>query len=164
MDNIGIITKQLLGNRIKNVQQAYKQIQESQPNHLLSYNQLQNSNFPSYNQIQQQPNLLSYDNETMNTNFGNISNIQIPYEIQSANFEYEEEPVEEEPEEKNEEKNENFCSYVLYFIIILISLGYIGFQLAKEKVISLESMNGITLGLLTGMIIVNLLWSSIKNN
>ena len=136
MDNIGIITKQLLGNRIKNVQQAYKQIQESQPN------------------------LLSYDNETMNTNFGNISNIQIPYEIQSANFEYEEEPVEEEPEEKNE----NFCSYVLYFIIILISLGYIGFQLAKEKVISLESMNGITLGLLTGMIIVNLLWSSIKNN
>jgi hypothetical protein len=135
MDNIGIKTKQLLGNRIKNVQQAYKQLQE--PKH----------------------NLLSYDNETMNTNFGNISNIQIPYEIHSAEIEYEEE---EKPEEETEK--ENFSSYILYFIIILLSLGYIGFQLAKEKVISLESMNGITLGLLSGMIIVNLLWSSIKNN
>jgi len=140
MDNIGIRTKQLLGNRIKNVQQAYKQIQDSQPN------------------------FISYDNETMNTNFGNISNIQIPYEIQSANFEYEEEQPEEQPEEQSEENNETFCSYLLYFIIILLSLGYIGFQLAKEKIISLESMNGITLGLLTGMIVVNLLWSSIKNN
>jgi small-conductance mechanosensitive channel len=65
-------------------------------------------------------------------------------------------------EEKSPE--ENFCSYILYFIIILICLGYIGYNLGSEKVISVESMNGITMGLLTGMIIVDLLWSSIKNN
>ena len=65
--------------------------------------------------------------------------------------------------QKEIEEQETFCSYVLYFIIILILLGYIGFYLAKERIVPAEYMNGITLGLLSGMIIINLLWSSIKN-
>ena len=96
--------------------------------------------------------------DTIDVNFGDISDIQIPYEIIHDKVEqhyYTTEDINSE---------ENFCSYILYFIIILLCLGYIGYNVGSEKVISLESMNGITMGLLTGMIIVNLLWSSIKNN
>ena len=97
----------------------------------------------------------------MNTNFGDISDIQIPYIIPEQQINYSVNQVNYSIEE--EDSDENFCSYVLYFIIIILILGYIGYNLGSEKVLPNESINGITMGLLIGMIIVNLLWSSIKN-
>jgi hypothetical protein len=94
------------------------------------------------------------EDELINTSFGNISDIQLPYEITHHQiYNIENEQIQED----------EFCSYILYFIIIIICLGYIGYHLGSEKVISTESINGTTLGLLVGLIIVNLLWSSIKN-
>jgi hypothetical protein len=93
------------------------------------------------------------EDELINTSFGNISDIQLPFEITHQVYNIENEQIQED----------EFCSYILYFIIIIICLGYIGYHLGSEKVISAESINGTTLGLLVGMIIVNLLWSSIKN-
>ena len=137
MEDIGSITKQLLNNKIQEIKDNSKQVYE---------NVKDNSK-----QV--------YDNDMIDVNFGDISEIQIPYEIIPEQVNYSEQNY---MEDVNSE--ENFCSYILYFIIILICLGYIGYNLGSEKVISVESMNGITMGLLTGMIIVNLLWSSIKNN
>ena len=144
MENIGSITKQLLNNNkiqvYENVKDKSKQVYEN------SKQVYENSK-----QV--------YDNDMIDVNFGDISDIQIPYEIIPDQVNYSEKHYMED-----ESSEENFCSYILYFIIILICLGYIGYNLGSEKVISVESMNGITMGLLTGMIIVNLLWSSIKNN
>ena len=137
MENIGSITKQLLNN---NKIQVYENVKDK------SKQVYENSK-----QV--------YDNDMIDVNFGDISDIQIPYEIIPDQVNYSEKHYMED-----ESSEENFCSYILYFIIILICLGYIGYNLGSEKVISVESMNGITMGLLTGMIIVNLLWSSIKNN
>jgi hypothetical protein len=144
MEDYGSKTKQLLKNRIKDIQQAYREI---------------NQDIAPYAQDYIQPQIYKVQDieDSMNTNFGNISNIQMPYEIRNYN------DYEEEDNEKEIEEQETFCSYVLYFILILILLGYIGFYLAKERIVSVEIMNGITLGLLTGMIMINLLWSSIKN-
>ena len=146
MEDYGSMTRQLLKSRIKDIQQAYKEI---------------NQDVAPQEQIYVQPQVYKVQDveDNMNTNFGNISNIQMPYEIRSYN-DYNDD---EEDNEKEIEEQETFCSYVLYFIIILILLGYIGFYLAKERIIPAEYMNGITLGLLSGMIIINLLWSSIKN-
>ena len=139
MENIGSITKQLLNNnKIQEIKDKSKQVYE---------NVKDNSK-----QV--------YDNDMIDVNFGDISEIQIPYEIIPDQVNYSEKHYYME----DESHEENFCSYILYFIIILICLGYIGYNLGSEKVISVESMNGITMGLLTGMIIVDLLWSSIKNN
>jgi len=146
MEDYGSMTRQLLKSRIKDIQQAYKEI---------------NQDVAPQEQIYVQPQVYKVQDveDNMNTNFGNISNIQMPYEIRSYN-DYNDD---EEDNEKEIEEQETFCSYVLYFIIILILLGYIGFYLAKERIVPPEYMNGITLGLLSGMIIINLLWSSIKN-
>ena len=140
MEDIGSVTKQLI--QIQN-QNYNKQINQD------------------YNQDYNQDN--SKEDAMINTNFGDISDIQIPYIIpEQINY-----SVNYSTEEVNSEVNseeENFCSYVLYFIIILLSLGFIGYNLGTQKVIENESMNGISMGLLIGLIIVNLLWSSIKNN
>ena len=173
MEDIGSMTKQLLNNIKKN--QVSNQV----------YNNIKDKSKQVYDNIKDNSKQVSkqvYDNikdESMqvsnqvkpteedemmmiDANFGDISDIQIPYEIEimPEQINYSEQNY--YLEDINSE--ENFCSYVLYFIIILVCLGYIGYNLGSEKVISVESMNGITMGLLTGMIIVNLLWSSIKNN
>ena len=140
MDITGDKTKHLLSSRIKHIQQAYKKMRTQEQDYV--------------------PRNKKYDMDTLNTNFGNISNIQLPYEIQQTETEGEEREDGEEPEE---DTNETFSSYVLYFIIILISLGIIGYHLANQKILSIESINGITMGLLIGLIIMNLLWSSIKD-
>ena len=163
MEDIGSITKQLLNNIKKN--QVYNEIKDNskqvyngiKDNSKQVYNDIKDNSQQLYNEIKDSK---QDDNNTFDTNFGDISDIQIPYEIMPDHINYSEQNYyleEESPEE-------NFCSYILYFIIILICLGYIGYNLGSEKVISVESMNGITMGLLTGMIIVDLLWSSIKNN
>jgi hypothetical protein len=144
-EDIGSITKQLLN---KNKIQVYdNQIKN-----------IRNNKVPD--DLRDDTKELSDD--TMNTNFGDISDIQIPYIIPEQQINYSVNQVNYSIEE--EDSDENFCSYVLYFIIIIIILGYIGYNLGSEKVLPNESINGITMGLLIGMIIVNLLWSSIKNN
>jgi hypothetical protein len=183
MEDIGSITKQLLNNIKKN--QVYNNIKDNskqvynniKDNSKQVYNNIKDNSKQVYNNIkdnskqvyndmiddnsQQVYNEIKDDKDenTFDTNFGDISDIQIPYEIIPEHINYSEQNYYLE-----ESSEENFCSYILYFIIILICMGYIGYNLGSEKVISVESMNGITMGLLTGMIIVNLLWSSIKNN
>ena len=142
MENIGSITKQLLNNNKIQVYENSKQVYDN------SKQVLKDKSKQIYN-----------TDDTIDVNFGDISDIQIPYEIIPDQVNYSEKHYMED-----ESSEEIFCSYILYFIIILICLGYIGYNLGSEKVISVESMNGITMGLLTGMIIVDLLWSSIKNN
>jgi hypothetical protein len=161
MENIGSITKQLLNNNkiqvYENVKDKSKQVYETvKDNSKQVYENVKNNSKQVYENVKDKV----YDNDMIDVNFGDISEIQIPYEIIPDQVNYSEKHYYME----DESHEENFCSYILYFIIILICLGYIGYNLGSEKVISVESMNGITMGLLTGMIIVDLLWSSIKNN
>jgi small-conductance mechanosensitive channel len=154
MEDIGLLTKQLLSNRNNQIQ-MYDQTKNNIRNNIR--NQLYSSDTDEIYSDADEKNQLT-DENMFDTNFGDISYIQIPYEMPEQSYSYEDDDT-----IKNNTE-ENFCSYVLYFIIILICLGYIGYHLGSEKVISIESMNGITMGLLSGLIIVNLLWSSIKNN
>jgi gas vesicle protein len=156
-DNIKDKSKQVYNEIKDNSKQVYDNIKD---NSKQVYNEIKDNSKQVYNEIKDNKDDDKDDN-TFDTNFGDISDIQIPYEIIPNHINYSEQNYYLEEEESPEE---NFCSYILYFIIILICLGYIGYNLGSEKVISVESMNGITMGLLTGMIIVNLLWSSIKNN
>jgi small-conductance mechanosensitive channel len=149
MEDIGLLTKQLLSNRNNQIQ-MYDQTRNN------IRNQVYSSDTDEIYSDADEKNQLT-DENMFDTNFGDISYIQIPYEMPEQSYSYEDDDT-----IKNNTE-ENFCSYVLYFIIILICLGYIGYHLGSEKVISIESMNGITMGLLSGLIIVNLLWSSIKN-
>jgi hypothetical protein len=157
MENIGSITKQLLNNnKIQEIKNNSKQVYENVKNNSKQvYENVKDNSKQVYENVKDKV----YDNDMIDVNFGDISDIQIPYEIIPEQVNYSEKHYMED-----ESHEENFCSYILYFIIILICLGYIGYNLGSEKVISVESMNGITMGLLTGMIIVDLLWSSIKNN
>ena len=151
MENIGSITKQLLNNNKIQVYENSKQVLKDKTKQV----------YENSKQVLKDKSKQIYNtDDTIDVNFGDISEIQIPYEIIPDQVNYSEKHYYME----DESHEENFCSYILYFIIILICLGYIGYNLGSEKVISVESMNGITMGLLTGMIIVNLLWSSIKNN
>ena len=154
MEDIGILTKQLLSNRNNQIQ-MYDQTRNNIRNNIR--NQLYSNDTDEIYSDAEEKNQVT-DENMFDTNFGDISYIQIPYEMPEQSYSYEDDDT-----IKNNTE-ENFCSYVLYFIIILICLGYIGYHLGSEKVISIESMNGITMGLLSGLIIVNLLWSSIKNN
>lgn len=161
MEDIGSLTKQLLSNR-KNRIQVHDQIRNNiRNNQVYSSGNADDSNqvYSDVEQIYEK----NQDENMFDANFGDISYIQIPYEIPEQNY-HDEEEQNYSIEDDTTTTEENFCSYVLYFIIILICLGYIGYHLGSEKVISIESMNGITMGLLSGLIIVNLLWSSIKNN
>ena len=151
MENSGSITKQLLNNNKIQVYENSKQVLKDKTKQV----------YENSKQVLKDKSKQIYNtDDTIDVNFGDISEIQIPYEIIPDQVNYSEKHYYME----DESHEENFCSYILYFIIILICLGYIGYNLGSEKVISVESMNGITMGLLTGMIIVNLLWSSIKNN
>ena len=152
MEDIGLLTKQLLSNRNNRIQ-MYDQTKNNIRNNIR--NQLYSSDTDEIYSDAEEKNQVT-DENMFDTNFGDISYIQIPYEMPEQSYSYEDDDT-----IKNNTE-ENFCSYVLYFIIILICLGYIGYHLGSEKVISIESMNGITMGLLSGLIIVNLLWSSIK--
>ena len=107
MEDYGSKTKQLLKNRIKDIQQTYREI---------------NQDIAPYAQDYIQPQIYKVQDieDSMNTNFGNISNIQMPYEIKNYN------DYEEEDNEKEIEEQETFCSYVLYFILALILLHKIG--------------------------------------
>ena len=157
MENIGSITKQLLNNnKIQEIKNNSKQVYENVKD---NSKQVYENSKQVYENVKDNSKQV-YDNDMIDVNFGDISEIQIPYEIIPDQVNYSEKHYYME----DESHEENFCSYILYFIIILICLGYIGYNLGSEKVISVESMNGITMGLLTGMIIVDLLWSSIKNN
>ena len=157
MENIGSITKQLLNNnKIQEIKDKSKQVYENVKD---NSKQVYENSKQVYENVKDNSKQV-YDNDMIDVNFGDISEIQIPYEIIPDQVNYSEKHYYME----DESHEENFCSYILYFIIILICLGYIGYNLGSEKVISVESMNGITMGLLTGMIIVDLLWSSIKNN
>ena len=166
MENIGSITKQLLNNnKIQEIKNNSKQVYEnSKDKSKQVYENAKDKSKQVYENVKDKvyENVKDkvYDNDMIDVNFGDISDIQIPYEIIPDQVNYSEKHYYIE----DDSSEENFCSYILYFIIILICLGYIGYNLGSEKVISVESMNGITMGLLTGMIIVDLLWSSIKNN
>lgn len=95
---------------------------------------------------------------------GDISSIQLPYDKTLTNdFNYIEGVgyLYEVKKNTNEDK-ETFCSYSLYFILIIIFFGYIGYYLANNRIIQPELLNGINLGILVGIIIVSLLWSSIN--
>ena len=89
---------------------------------------------------------------------GDISSIQLPYDktlIEGVGYLY-------EVKKNTNEDKETFCSYSLYFILIIIFFGYTGYYLANNRIIQPELLNGINLGILLGIIIVSLLWSSIS--
>ena len=95
---------------------------------------------------------------------GDLSSVQLPYDktltnnyIEGVGYLYEVKKTIIDDEEK-----ETFCSYSLYFVLIIIFFGYIGYYLANNRIIQPELLNGINLGVLVGIIIVSLLWSSIS--
>ncbi len=105
------------------------------------------------------------DEPTMITqkDIGDLSSIQLPYDKTLTNnymeglgylYEVRKTIIDEE--------KETFCSYSLYFVLIIIFFGYIGYYLANNRIIQPELLNGINLGVLVGIIIVSLLWSSIS--
>ena len=105
------------------------------------------------------------DEPTMITqkDIGDLSSIQLPYDKTLTNnymeglgylYEVRKTIIDEE--------KETFCSYSLYFVLIIIFFGYIGYYLANNRIIQPELLNGINLGVLCGIIIVSLLWSSIS--
>ena len=95
---------------------------------------------------------------------GDLSSIQLPYDktLTNNDFNYIEGVGYLYEVRKNTNEKETFCSYSLYFVLIIIFLGYIGYYLANNRIIQAELLNGINLGILVGIIIVSLLWSSIS--
>uniref|UniRef100_A0A6C0E049 Uncharacterized protein n=1 Tax=viral metagenome TaxID=1070528 RepID=A0A6C0E049_9ZZZZ len=105
------------------------------------------------------------DEPTMITqkDIGDLSSVQLPYDktltnnyIEGVGYLYEVKKT------IIDEEKETFCSYSLYFVLIIIFFGYIGYYLANNRIIQPELLNGINLGVLVGIIIVSLLWSSIS--
>ncbi len=108
------------------------------------------------------------DEPTMITqkDIGDLSSVQLPYDktltnndnnyIEGVGYLYEVKKT------IIDEEKETFCSYSLYFVLIRIFFGYIGYYLANNRIIQPELLNGINLGVLCGIIIVSLLWSSIS--
>lgn len=108
------------------------------------------------------------DEPTMITqkDIGDLSSVQLPYDktltnndnnyIEGVGYLYEVRKT------IIDEEKETFCSYSLYFVLIIIFFGYIGYYLANNRIIQPELLNGINLGVLVGIIIVSLLWSSIS--
>jgi hypothetical protein len=108
------------------------------------------------------------DEPTMITqkDIGDLSYVQLPYDktltnndnnyIEGVGYLYEVRKT------IIDEEKETFCSYSLYFVLIIIFFGYIGYYLANNRIIQPELLNGINLGVLVGIIIVSLLWSSIS--
>ena len=108
------------------------------------------------------------DEPTMITqkDIGDLSSVQLPYDktltnndnnyIEGVGYLYEVKKT------IIDEEKETFCSYSLYFVLIIICFGYIGYYLANNRIIQPELLNGINLGVLVGIIIVSLLWSSIS--
>jgi hypothetical protein len=94
---------------------------------------------------------------------GDISSIQLPYDktlndsnyVEGIGYLY-------EVRKNIDEDKESFCSYSLYFFLIIIFFGFVGFYVANNRLIQPELLNGINLGVLIGIITVSLLWSSIS--
>lgn len=105
---------------------------------------------------------------------GDISNIQLPYnkennENYKYNYDYNDNIDNNYVKNltnlcETKQNNEQFCSYVLYFALILILFGYFGYYIVFNKIIASDIVSGINLGVLIGFIVVILLWSSINSS
>ena len=113
--------------------------------------------------IKQEPTMIKQE-PTMITqkDIGDISSIQLPYDKSLTNDTYIEGVGYLYEVRKNSEDKESFCSYSLYFVLIIIFFGFVGYYLTNNRIIQPELLNGINLGVLVGIITVSLLWSSIS--
>ena len=98
--------------------------------------------------------------EPITYDFGDMTNIELPYNknnyVATVNFDIEE-------DEKKDEDKYYFCDYVLYFALLIIILGYIGYYIVNKKILSYETVSGINLGVTFGLIVINLIWSNMND-
>lgn len=96
----------------------------------------------------------SEDDNLITSDFGDMTNIQLPYQLQPQQqfIKY----------DKEEDDKLYFCDYVIYFAIIILFFGYIGYYIVNKKIISYDTVTGINLGITFGLIMIHLLWSSMK--
>jgi len=103
---------------------------------------------------------------------GDISNIQLPYNKENENKEnYKYYNDNDSNYIKGlaylydlKQNKEQFCSYVLYFALVIILFGYFGYYIVNNKILPNDTVSGINLGVVIGFIVVTLLWSSISSS
>ena len=101
----------------------------------------------------------SEDDNLITSDFGDMTNIQLPYQL----------PPQQQQQQQfiniyNDDDDDKlyFCDYVIYFAIIILFFGYIGYYIVNKKIISYDTVTGINLGITFGLIMIHLLWSSMK--
>lgn len=162
MDNniTGTLTQQILQSAYQNQQDIIQPINQNQQNIFQPINQNQQDIIqPMTPKIQENESIAS------SNDIGDLSYVQLPYIQNNYNDNEYNDNLSYFYEINNIDCNkEQFSSYVLYFALIIILFGYFGYYVVNNKIIPSESVSGINLGVLIGLIFVILAWSSISNS